>query len=790
MSRPHTIGEIFILIAATGGMLCLFCSRAWAMSADSLSYMMPNVTLEGNRIRHTKGDEEATRLIRLIAQEHATQQKQLQSDYSYRQVDKLSLNLANFDLKSRFINLLFPSFKKYVKHSALDGRWVLPLSQREVVSDFGVRGATRKRTEVIRYRNHIGLDQNIDDGTMTVGLEELFPHIDLYASHIKMLDAQFAGPLSPTGPEHYKYYLTDTIISRGRVVQVISFYPYHPTAFTLCGDLYITRDAHPHLMRSVITVPHSTNLNFIDALRIVQEYDEICPSIWMISREKMAAAFRLHWNLLSLYVNQERSFGSYDFSPSDSLLFPPTPRVIDHSNIPDEVHATDAQQRQAKLLVTDRGLKQFLEELKMLPTYKFAFDLVDMIAINYLRTSYNPHKLYGGSLFDIGPITSVWGQNGIEGIRLRLGGRTTSFFSRRLFFEGYVAYGLTDQRLKYSITGAYSFGDKRYFREEFPRHEIAITHTSDLFTPGQIFVNNDKDNLLYNLGTSYMASRSYRKLWSMEYQVEPVPGFSARVYAQHLTDTPAGDLSYIRVQRDSSLYRINSITDASLGIALRWAPGERIREGSMQRHSAFRNQVQREVPVFTLRHESALPELGGHFRRNRTELQLDHRLWMGNAGRLDYQITFGKLWDNVPFPMLYTPPVNVAFFLNDNAFQLLYPYEFLSDEWSTIFAQWHMRGMIFNRIPLVNRLGLRGVLSANFLYGNTTQKNLQAYSQELFVLPTNATEMIRKSYLELGFGIENIFRILRLDVFYRVSSPGPHSRPSPWVVRARIGLSF
>lgn len=787
--RRSTIWRLLSPIVAVVAIIAFDLSPVLlACHTDSLHFTIPNVTVEGTRLDATDGDPQARDLILQLSKGRKESSDKHSEDYKYRRIDQLSLSLANFDLNSRFLNLLFPSFYKYVKHSALDGRWVLPLSQRDVISDIWVRVGEQKKTEVIRYRNHVGIDEDIDDGTMTTGLEELFPQLDLFDDNIKMLDNRFAGPLSSSGSNYYKYYLTDTIISKGYVQKVVSFYPYYPSSYALQGDLYITSEDAPHITKSVIMIPNSTSLNFLDGLRITQEYEEVKPHKWMVKEEAMVATFRTHWNLLSLYVEQKRVFDNYQFGSANPLPFDTNHSVIDLSMLP-QAEQIGSKVKKEKLLITDPGLNQFLKELKRLPSYKLAFEISDMITLDYIRTGYDPNKLYGGSLFDIGPISAIWGSTETEGNRLRLGGRTTGYFSNRFFLDGYVAYGTLDQKIKYSVTGTYSFKDKRYFKEEYPRHEVSLTYKEDIFSPGQIFYNNDQDNLLYNIGASYLASRSFRRMWRAEYQQDVHSSLSAKIFGTDIIDTPIGNLRYIKVQRDSTLIQVSNFRDISAGIELRWSPGERISTGSMQRHSTFRNSVQREVPIFYIRHESALPFLGSSLRRNRTEVQVDHRLWLGIAGRLDYQATIGKLWDNVPFPLLYTPPVNYSSLLSNNTFQLISPYEFIGDEWITIFAQWHMRGVILDRIPLIKGLKLRGVISTNILYGNTTKKNRQAYSKEIFILPTNATEMTNMGYLELGFGFENIFRILRIDAYYRVS-PGLYYDRARWAIKAQLGLSL
>lgn len=59
--------------------------------------------------------------------------------------------------------------------------------------------------------------------------------------------------------------------------------------------------------------------------------------------------------------------------------------------------------------------------------------------------------------------------NAIEGARFRVGGTTTTAFSKRLFLDGYLAYGSKDRKLKYDGIVEYSFIDKKDYRKEFSR---------------------------------------------------------------------------------------------------------------------------------------------------------------------------------------------------------------------------------------------------------------------------------------------------------------------------------
>lgn len=753
---------------------------------DLAPVMMPELLVLGNHAKYEEENDAVALIERTAARERADRVAR-QMDYSFQQSEQLILALGRIDKWRGALRKVVPFFDRYLVHSQIDGNSVLPLSEYQKVYLKGYNHKTRQVNEAILYSRHNGLDKNLSDGSQGVRLEELLSKVDLFEKYVKILDTKLPAPLSERARSSYRYYLTDTIISAGYVAQVVDFIPRQPHAPSFSGRLLIVEDNGPRLLNAYLIFPKQTNINFVDDLRLQQQYGRVSSVGWQLKEEKLAGNLKLFINLLSLYVEQSRYYREYTEQPPDAEII----SLKQHFNDWQEralSNPTIASDISRNLLTTSDGLRRFMEQFKQLGWQRVVLELVDMASIDYIRTKWDTNKVYGGSRWDIGPVSEMVNINPTEGLRIKLGGRTTGYFSHHHFFNGYLAYGFKDRKPKYGIGYAYSFKPKRYFREEFPQHEVSLRYQHDLYIPGLELQNNDRDNILYDVGVSYLTTASYRNLIAVEYLKDFNATLSLRLYANYREDIASGPLQFVRVNHDHTLQKLPKITDVYSGIELRWAIGERIFDGSMQRHQPYA-RIYREVPVIKLRHEWADRRLGGDFNRQRTELIAEQRLWMGIFGRLDYQVTLGKLWSSVPFPVLYTPPTNTGLMHTRNTFQLLNPLEFVADEWLTTFLEYHMRGVVFDRIPLVNKLGLRGVLTANILYGNLSVKNRQSTGKELFVLPVHTTEMRDQVYAEVGFGLENIFKVLRIDLYRRLSPLKPHSK-GPWGVKLDLSLSF
>ena len=90
-------------------------------------------------------------------------------------------------------------------------------------------------------------------------------------------------------------------------------------------------------------------------------------------------------------------------------------------------------------------------------------------------------------------------------------------------------------------------------------------------------------------------------------------------------------------------------------------------------------------------------------------------------------------------------------------------FEFINDSYVSIFYTHHFDGLLFNRIPLLRKLKFREVVHAKGIIGQLSDGNAQ-YSQ----LPPY-TYTLTRPYYEVGVGIENIFKIGRIDFIWRLN---------------------
>ena len=157
----------------------------------------------------------------------------------------------------------------------------------------------------------------------------------------------------------------------------------------------------------------------------------------------------------------------------------------------------------------------------------------------------------------------------------------------------------------------------------------------------------------------------------------------------------------------------------------------------------------------------------------RSELTISYRLATPPAGFSRIRLNIGKIFGTVPYPLLKLHEGNGTYFLDKNAFACMSFYEFASDTWATFFLEHNFNGFFLGKIPLLRRMQLREVYTLKAAYGTLSEKNNgiighPASSGASLLFPIGMSSL-EKPYVEMGIGVSNIFRLFRIDAFWRIT---------------------
>jgi hypothetical protein len=161
---------------------------------------------------------------------------------------------------------------------------------------------------------------------------------------------------------------------------------------------------------------------------------------------------------------------------------------------------------------------------------------------------------------------------------------------------------------------------------------------------------------------------------------------------------------------------------------------------------------------------------------------IEQYLKIGQTG-FNYAIEGGMYFGKLPYTMLDIPRGNETQGLFSYDFNLLNYMEYVHDKYLHAYLEYHLNGFVFNRLPLLRRIGLREVLSAKTMIGSLSDKN-----QQIVEFPGSISKM-SNPYLELGAGVENIFRLFRIEAIWRVNNKSILGAPT-FGLRAKFEIKL
>ncbi len=731
------------------------------------------------RVSYSKKDNPAIDFMKEVIDHKNDNRIESKPYYQVEQYEKFMTFLDNFDSTGK-------AFKKYgflkngIDTCELDGRPILALSMKETIGEVYYRKLPKTKKEVLRAKRAEGIGKDLDE-SVDHNIQELFQGIDLYDNSIKLLQYYFISPLSSTmALSFYKYYIIDTTDIDGIQCLNMAFFPYNHESYGFIGNLYITLDGSYSLKKAELKVPEKINLNFARNLNFTQTFMQLPDSTWVVSEENLYINLYLFKGLPEVLVNQFRSYRNYDFNVWNNSIFETSEiKIAQNENIVNKSDTFWAANRHIPIKEKETGLKKMLAQLREIPLYKIVVRATDFFGSGYFLTGGSKEK----SMFDIGPLPSIYSINKIEGSRFKLGGTTTANLFNNLFISGYVAYGIRDNTFKYNGTLTYSFNKKKYHVNEFPRDNLSFMYEYDLYTLGANYQGYKDDFLVSWKVGDPITKMSYIRTISLGYEKDWNRNFNSRIWIKNQVDKPTGSLVY-RANSGDVPGNIKSLTTSELGFQLRYSIG-----GTPYNGRNPNMNLSKDATEFILSHFVGIKDLlGGEYYYEHTEFSVKKRVNLSAFGYLDTKITMGKIWTKVPFPLLIMPNTNQSITIQSDAFHTMRALEFVVDQYIGLNLTYHLNGLIFNRIPYINLLKLRGVVSFNGIVGSLTDKNNPQKSSGLFILPEGTNPLGKAPFIEMSFGIENIFKILRIDYFRRLT----YTDGTKWKggVRFTFGLTF
>ncbi len=732
------------------------------------TYSVSEVEIKPKREKYVRRGNQAVDLVKELIEKKEAEDIRNNDYYSRNRYEKLNIALDNFneEKQNKSPYRKFQFLSEYVDTSAVSGRPILNISTRELSATDYYQRTPKRDKQFIKGRNWIGIDDFMPASEIQAAVEEGVVDIDIFQNSITVFKREFAGPLAANvlSQSYYKYYIMDTVVIEGEDCVDLSFVPFNSESFGFTGHLYVTTDSTHFIKWAQLNVPYDINMNFVQYLNIDQtfERDSIHPRI--LTHESFTTELKLYDYIDGLYIRRDVYYSDYHFDDDvDKAIFLRPERVIEDDLSTARANDFWEQERNANLAGQYRNIADMLTLLRQNKAYYWTEKI-----IMFLFTGYIPVKPEHTPYY-YGPLNTTISFNDLEGVRLRVGGMTTAYLNPHIFTKHYLAYGTSDNKLKYMAQLEYSFKPKKESWNEFPIHSLRLKYQYDQIQYGQTFNYTNKDNIFLSIRRMSDDKSAYERLAEFTYTKEFYNNLSIEATMRNRQEESSRLLEFDRIMPDGSLIREDGFMQTEFELKLRYAPGEKFIQKNWNRQS-----VTPQKPVFTISHTMAYKDfLGSRYSMQHTEAEYRQRIFASPIGYFDAVLKGGKTWGQIPFQLMTIPNANLSIVLRKESFELLTPMEFILDSYASWDIKWSLNGLIFNRIPLIKKLELREVINTRGFWGTLQDCNNPSIdrSGNIYKFPDRAiaSPMGNTPYTELGVGIENILKIIRLDYFVRLT---------------------
>ena len=613
----------------------------------------------------------------------------------------------------------------------------MPFFIIESISDIYKTRKPIREKEIVKAKKMHGIGaKNSDFWTQFTGT--YFTGYNFYNDIIHVVDKDFHSPISHSWWSYYDYYLMDSSYVNEKKVYRIEIEPKRKYDLAFTGTIWVYDQSYA-LQKIDLHLLKTANLNYINNIYIKMDWLPSDSSRFALNSSLLIfdmSEISKSWSGVSGKIYNKFSKIKYE-APTNDKFYRATTEVTYDAQDKDSTYWR-ANSPQENLFANDKEAIALVNSVKELPSVKSYINILEFI--------FEGHQKVGK--VSIGPYIDTYAYNEVEGHRFRLGGKTNKDFSKNIQFTGYGAYGTKDNKWKYSLKGQYYLSKKRWTY-------VGFKTENDL---NQLGLSSSSASALFNTLRRWGRQKgAYYKNENQLYFFRQLnKNFATNIKVSSYTMNPLFDFSY---QKEGATHSNINATEVTVG--LHFGLNEKFILGDFKRLSTGS-----KAPLVDFSYTSGLKDvLGSDFAYHKLKLKIQQKFSFGNLGKSSFKLEGGKVFNPIPFPLLNVSLGNETFISTSFSFNMMNYFEFVSDQYASILFEHHFNGYLLNRLPLMRKLKWRTVASFNALQGELSQENKGLITDE----QQSFTTFSNKPYMEVSYGIENIFKVLRIQVFHRLS---------------------
>ncbi len=696
----------------------------------------------------------AQRLVRLVIKNKPKHNVYDKNNFQARVYDKVELDVKNVAERIEKSKLLKPlAFVLAHMDSTTDKQKYLPVYLSETIADFYYK----RNPETERYDYNSTISPGFENQSILTYIDGLYKKINIYDNLIKLVDINFISPIADNALNLYNYTINDTMLIDGHQCIQVQFSQIQYGTNTFNGFMWIV-DTTYAIKSMTMHMDKSATINFVNKFEITQNFeladDKFLPSKNILFIDINIPAMKK----LGVIAKKTTLFQNFIFNNPliDTFFNKKLKDITSVSKISnDPSYWTD--KRFEPLSNSEQFVYTLMDTITKIPAVIKYTKIVDGLTSGY----------YTVGNIDIGYIWNFYTNDIVEGNRFNIGAKTNWHFNKNIQFKSYVGTSTKDKKFRYLFGSIFVLDRKQW-------STLHASYSSDIFSS----YNNDDDideNSLFatlikrirhttRLVNNKQADIFYNKFFAN--------GFGIKMEARSSTLTPYFNIYYthdnfipyiVTKPGFNSNYKSNE-----LSFTLRYVYKEKFITQHFRRGSLGSN-----YPEINLTYTKGLKIDNGIFKSdfsyNKWKINIQHDFSDGRLGQLSYTLQAGITKGILPIVLLDVQKGNDTYYYSNYSFNNMNRYEFVADKYASLMLQQNFGAFPFNHIPAIKKLKWRSVVTFKGVIGDMTEANKIANGFYDTNIDYHFTIPNKTPYMEAGVGVENIFKLLRIDAIWRLN---------------------
>ena len=696
----------------------------------------------------------AQRLVRLVIKNKSKHNVYDKENFQSKVYDKVELDVKNIADKIEKSKLLKPlAFVLDHMDSTTDKQKYLPVYLSETIADFYYK----KNPETERYDYSAIKSSGFDNQSILTYIDGLYKKINIYDNLIKLVDINFISPIADNALNLYNYTINDTMLIDGHQCIQVQFSQIQFGTNTFNGFMWIV-DTTYAIKSMTMHMDKSASINFVNKFEITQNFeladDKFLPSKNILFIDLNIPAMKK----MGVIARKTTLLQNFSFNnPSIDTVF--NKKLKDIASVSKIVNDPSywPANRFEPLSNSEQFVYTLMDTITKIPAVIKYTKIVDGLTSGY----------YTVGNIDIGYIWNFYTNDIVEGSRFNIGAKTNWRFNKNIQFKSYAGTSTKDKKFRYFFGSIFVLDRKQW-------STLHAFYSSDIFSS----YNNDEDideNSLFaslikrirhstRLVNNKQADIFYNKFFAN--------GFGIKMEARSSTLTPYFNIYYthdnftpyiVSKPGFNSSYKSNE-----LSFTLRYVYKEKFITQHFRRGSLGSN-----YPEINLTYSKGLKINNGisksDFNYSKWKLNIQHDFSDGRLGQLSYTIQAGITKGILPIVLLDVQKGNDTYYYSSYSFNNMNRYEFVADKYASLLLQQNFGAFPFNHIPAIKKLKWRSLATFKSVIGNMSEENKIANGFYDNTIDYHFTVPNKTPYMEAGVGIENIFKLLRIDAIWRLN---------------------